>query len=144
MESEQWKEPTDDQKKIVALTAQLEQLKKSNKSNRRNNSNRNRNNNNNNRSGNDKSNEIGNNQSSSKKTPWYWQPPKEGEPQSKKIKDKTYYWCPNHGKTGKWVRHQPKDCKATGQTQNVDKDKDKDKPNLQVNSLAAVMDEDDF
>ena len=149
VENETWKEPTAEQKKIVALSAQLEQLKKKARTQRQSNNqgNSERSNNNNAQSGNNNNSVNRNRNNSNKKTPWYYQAPKEGEPNTKDVNNKTYYWCPNHGKQGKWVRHKPTECKATGQknnNSNNQKDDNADKPSLKVNSLAAVVDNDDF
>ena len=149
VESDLWKQPTSDQKKIVALTAQIAQLKKTNKATQdrqQSNSNRNRNQNNNsndNKPNDGSNNNNNNNRNTNKKTPWYLTPPKDNEPHEKKVGEKTYYWCPNHGKTGKWVRHKPSECKAAKETDNKD-----NKPKLQVNHMAVTStasdEEDDF
>ena len=151
VESEQWKEPTAEQKKIVALTAQLEQMKKQNRTTRQGSNTNTTNNqsnqqgNRNNRQTNQSNNNNRNGNNRNKRTPWYYQPPKEGEPSTKTVNEKTYYWCPNHGKSGKWVRHKPTECKATGDTKDKNTNNEStDKPTLKVNSLAAVIDNDDF
>ena len=122
VESEQWMEPTTEEKKIVALTAQIAQLKKQKKKNNQNSTqNNNGNNNNNNNSGSSNSETNNQNQqrgNSSKKTPWYWVAPKTGEPHTKKVGEKEYHWCPHHGKQGKWVRHNPSECKAKDKSKN--------------------------
>ena len=58
-------------------------------------------------------------QKKSKHKEWQFKKP-EGSQREKKVKVKisgeekevTYYWCPNHGEHGMWVRHKPADCKA--------------------------------
>lgn len=92
VESERWKEPTKEEKKIVALTAELTQLKKKKTNNKG-------------KKEKDKDNQTKMNQK--KKEPWYLMTPKEGEPHTKMVKNKEYHWCPNHATNGKWVRHKP-------------------------------------
>ena len=147
VEKDLWKEPTSDEKKIVALTAQIAQLKKQkqrqSKGGQGGGNNRNEKTPTGKGSGSD-SGKLGD----EKKTPWYWVAPKNGEPNSKKVGDKTYYWCPNHGKGGKWVRHKPKDCKTKKgrkeSNNNNNNDNSSGSPSLQVNSMAAEVPEDDF
>lgn len=134
LEAGKWKEETEEQKKIIALTAQLEQLKKVTiKSNK----------------GKDKKHD-GKNKSGKNtptkgdKIPWYLTPPKDGKKSIQKN-DKTYYWCPNHGKEGKWVRHKPEECKAkTENNKDTAADnKTKEEAKLKVANLALELDSDD-
>ena len=149
VESKQWMEPTTEEKKIVALTAQIAQLKKQKKKNNQNSTqNNNGNNNNDNNSGSSNSETNNRNQqrgNSSKKTPWYWVAPKTGEPHTKKVGEKEYHWCPHHGKQGKWVRHNPSECKAKDKSKNQGQGQETSgQPSLQVNSMAAEVPDDDF
>ena len=133
LEAGKWKEETDEQKKIIALTAQLEQLKKvttkpdKGKDKKR-----------------DWKNKSGKDtKTKSEKTPWYLTPPKDGKKSINKN-DKTYYWCPNHGQEGKWVRHKPAECKAKneGNKTPVTETQGED-AKLKVANLALQLDSDD-
>ena len=136
-----WKAQTPDQKKIIALTAKIEDLQKSktyhpsklNKddSNQKAKSNKN---------GSD------NNENKKKRVPWYFVKPKDGET-TKKHKDKTYYWCKNHGRDGKWVMHKPSECKGRDYRPPNNGGGNNNQPNLQVTSMVADLsarDADDF
>jgi len=43
------------------------------------------------------------------KEAWRLVPPKEGDPKSRKVGEKTYHWCHNHQA---WVIHKPSDCRG--------------------------------
>ena len=54
----------------------------------------------------------------SKYKDWQFKKPEGNDFREKKVKQKIggeekevlYYWCPNHGKEGMWVRHKPAKC----------------------------------
>ena len=101
LERGDWKNPTEAEKKIVALTAQLEQLQKEKKNNLKKYKKEEK------KSKNDKV----TNKGKDTKVKWWLIEPKTGEPKIMKKNNKDYHWCPNHEEKGKWVRHHPKDCK---------------------------------
>ena len=115
VESGQFKEPTAADQKIVALTAQLNSYKSKATNSKKDYK----------KPDGKKFNKKDSNKKdfSSKKgkDPWYFVPPKASEPKSKKVNDKTYHWCKNHGREGKWVIHEPKDCNAGNNNKNSDK-----------------------
>jgi len=99
-EAGKWKAPSDEESKILALTAELNKLKK--------------------KSGNTskdikKKNVTSNNKKTGRfpKPKWMSEPPKSGESKTKTVDKKTYHWCPNHES---WTRHHPSECKGKGHT----------------------------
>jgi hypothetical protein len=109
-----WQAPSHEEEQIMALTAQLKDLKDHKLSGKENN---------------DTSNakaagkvSRGKNKGKGRRTPgdnstdkyaWKLVPPGTGEPKTKKVNDKEYHFCNNHndGK-GAWVLHNPKKCHA--------------------------------
>ena len=78
--------------------------------------------------------------SKSKKKPypeWKTIPPGSGEPKSKKVNDRQYYWCthPSHGK-GLWCAHKPEVHENDDQTK-----KNPPKANVEA-AMAAFLDDD--
>jgi hypothetical protein len=124
LESGDWKAQTNEQKKIVALTQQVQSLQSVQKPSA------------------DKRKpkaDANDAKGSGKgKTPWYFVGPKEGEQPTKENNGKKYHWCLNHGEKGKWVIHAPADCHAG------DKNTGKSKtPTLQVSGYPSVADQDE-
>ena len=119
-EDNTWGKPTDEQEKIVAMTAEINSLKKQR------------------RGVADKPNKTATKdkkpaakkmkeQKKTKETTkkksqdkWAWKnkPPKENDNKEdnafmKSFKSKKYYWCTNHNNgAGMWTLHHPKDCEA--------------------------------
>jgi hypothetical protein len=56
------------------------------------------------------------NRSHEKSTDWSWEkiPPGEGEPKTKKLKGRMYYWCTNHKL---WCLHKLSECKLKAESQ---------------------------
>ena len=138
-----WKQPTDQDKQIVALTAQLEKLQKS-KNNKRDGKKDDKDN----KTGKGKENKKNNKKNKDNK----WRPPDKDEKQPRTIDGKEYWYCPNHGKDNKnprWVKHKPEACnnKPTEEDKNKEKnekkDKEGDKNHMKVASMAVVYDDDD-
>ena len=96
--SNEWNAPTEDQKKILALEAEIEKMKKKKMNPQK-------------FKGKSKDNDNGKNDRKSNKNDatWGWKktPPKDGQ-KTKKFRDKTYHWCPHHKL---WCLHKPEDCK---------------------------------
>jgi hypothetical protein len=103
-----WAKPTPDQERIVALETKFNDYKKKHPSSS-----------NNTGSGKGKNNKSakgkkgkGNNKSNSNNTSdqaWRTKPPKNNERhKSKKVDDRTYWWCPHHKS---WCMHKAKDCR---------------------------------
>ena len=99
-----WMAQSEDQKKIVALEAQVSKLQKSKAS----------------------ANKPGKTMAKPKskkaakanapknkedRPKWMFVPPRSGESHEKVVDGKKYYWCPKHKA---WVRHRPEDCKGVG------------------------------
>ena len=134
-----WQSPDDKDERLIALEAQVKQLKnqrgkvtpkgevKINKP---------------------KGKEIKN--KSKDRPAWLTVPPKAGEPRKKMVDgdSKPWYWCPKHEA---WVRHTPQECKGKEfqpKTQASKKDikdtKTKAKETLTVSkALTAIMEADD-
>jgi hypothetical protein len=98
-----WARPSRDQEKIVVLEAQLKSLSvKPNKG----------------KKGKDSTGkEDGKNYSYEPEQAWKWEPPTDGAPKVKTVKNAKFHWCPNHQHRltkawGMWSRHQPSECKA--------------------------------
>ena len=146
VESGRWKEQTADQKKLVALAAQVAHFKKqANKSNGGNNGGG---------DGKGKGKQGDGNDGGKKK---------EGKPKKKKEwaewkvtnkdnkktmtrKDTLYYWCIHHndGK-GLWVTHKPEDCNMAKKKkkQQEEKDSKTNEPTLKVKGMAAILSDDE-
>ena len=98
-----WNKPSPEKEQILALTAELKNLRSKGHE----------------RGGKrDKNKKDGKNRrdkKNKKRVPkWKTTPPKDGESTTKKIKGKTFYWCPAHQE---WVNHRPEDCKGIGTPQ---------------------------
>jgi hypothetical protein len=151
IENGNWMQQTDDQKRIVAMAAQIQALETkkattTKKSDARKTFN--------------KKNDHGRNKNTKKtsnsKYAWLYEAPKSGQPKEKDIKGVKWYWCPHHGEAGKWVKHTLADCKVRKEKEegktNSSKAKDRDnKPPeatanpMQVAGMVAVYpDDDDF
>jgi hypothetical protein len=78
------------------------------------------------------------------KPPWMVKPPAEGEPKSKIVNKKEYFWCPNHLAYG---RHTPAECRGKGykvpKEANKTDDKDKAKARTIAEALAAIIDDEE-
>ena len=105
LEAGVWLQPTPEQKQIVALSAELDKMKKKRNDKQR--------------GSKTKEDESGANEGKKRnsKNPktykkgypeWKLQPPDPGNPQKKTVKDKVFHWCPHHQL---WTKHEPKDCK---------------------------------
>lgn len=83
-----------------------------------------------------------------KKDPPAWMKvaPKDGEPKSKTVDDKTFYWCENHDA---WVRHKPSECQGINfRGGGAKKDQDKKaganvNKKMKLNKALASVEEDD-
>jgi len=71
---------------------------------------------------------------------WMTKAPKEGQPTTKKVDDKTYHWCEGNGGKGgpghgpRWVIHDPADCKTRKAIKN---EKEKEESKTPPNSESA-------
>jgi hypothetical protein len=99
-----WLEPTAAEKQVIALVAKLEAQQKQfnkqqNKSNNKNGKGK----------GKKQGNKEGNKSDGKNKYPdWKKQAPTGSESTTKKVKNKTYYWCPHHKL---WTAHKGSECK---------------------------------
>jgi hypothetical protein len=101
VEAKEWKAPSPEQEKIIALEAAIKKLTiKQPKANPTSNS-PNVNQKKNSKSG----------SSDRSKPQWMTKAPTTGSPQSKTVDGKEYFWCPKHKA---WGRHKAKDCKGVG------------------------------
>jgi hypothetical protein len=96
----EWMQPDDEQRTILALKAEISQMKVRSKNKRQHD-----------HSG-------GRQPKSSSSISWKDIPPKEGEPKKKKFKGKTYYWCYNHKQ---WTIHKPEECRLKGKRAEEDR-----------------------
>lgn len=111
-----WNAKSVEQEQIVALSAELKQLKDTNLklaksvtsqvSGNRRNGNQQQRSNNQNRNRNNRSGNKSNNKGKRRNDKWAWKkvPPKDNEPQSKSVNGKTYHWCDEHLL---WTLHHP-------------------------------------
>jgi hypothetical protein len=96
--SKKWQAPTAEEEQIVALVAQVEQLKQGTAKKK-------------------KSGEKGGEKQRKQrrdddpKYAWKLVKPKHGEPLTKDVNGKTYHWCPKHTA---WVLHDPGACRLEG------------------------------
>lgn len=130
-----WMAQSDDQKKIVALEAQVSKLQNKFKSAP---------------TGTDTSGKETNNQSRTgkdkkfQKPEWMTQKPNENEEKEKEVNNKIYYWCPTHKA---WTRHKPEECKglshrpSTSNSEKAREDSTEDVGRRLVRALAAVAEE---
>lgn len=138
-------QPTDDQKKILALTAQLAKIDKGGAKKT------------NNKEGNSKkkgkkpfdskstkSNKDKSKSSSGSKVnypEWKTKPPSASEPKTKVVKDRTYHWCKYHNL---WTAHAPSDCDKGKQEANAGDSNTDGGSNLRIDrNLQAIVDEDE-
>jgi hypothetical protein len=141
VESTRWNQPSDEEKRIVALTAQLDAFKKVNakpgnkdkkggKTDKK-----------------EKSNSKGGDMGAPEYPDWKVKPPGKGEKHAMRKDKKTFFWCPNHnaGK-GLWVVHKPSDCnnqpKGDGDPSNK-RPEGKPKQLTVAKALQAIMEHDD-
>ena len=129
-----WKLQTPEEKEIIALTAEIANLKK--KANKNPNAKKGKKG--------KKSDEKGN------KNKWYLK-----NPDNKKTivrNKKTYHWCVHHGENGKWVLHHCDQCKVAKKKAKEDSDDspktndqgDKEKQTkLKVSALQSILEEED-
>ena len=117
-ENGQWCQKTNEEETIIALQAQVKTLmahknKKSGDKDKK-----------------DKKKADKKGDKKKKKEPPAWTKvaPKDGEPKSKTVDDKTFYWCETHEA---WVRHLPKDCQGINFRGGGPK-KDQDKKQVQT------------
>ena len=129
-----WKLQTPEEKKIIALTAEIANLKK--KANKNPNAKKGKKG----KKSDDKANQ----------NKWYIK-----NPDNKKTivrNKKTYHWCVHHGENGKWVLHHPDQCKLAKKKAKEDSDDspktnnqgDKEKKTkLKVLALQSILEEED-
>lgn len=140
LESELWKQPTAADRKIVALTAQLQKLGNPDTD-----------------KDTPKTGYTGKKKfpDGDKDPKWFLTPPKAGEQPKKQKGGKDWWWCPNHAEKGKWVRHEPTACEQPKREDKVPPTADKKEQEkkeqdaetrLKIKTLAALLDSegDDF
>lgn len=105
LEAGVWLQPTPEQKQIVALSAELDKMKK-----KRNDKQRGSKTKEDESGANDEKKRKSKNHKVSKKgyPDWKLQPPNSGDPETKTVKDKIFHWCPHHKL---WTKHKPDECK---------------------------------
>ena len=122
-EENAWGKPTEDQEKIVAMTAEINSLKKECKSNTASKPTKPKPMN---KTQTAKKSQAKKTKDQKKKTSdkWAWKskPPKDSESKEnneyvKTFEGKKYYWCSNHNDgAGMWTLHHPNDCEASTNT----------------------------
>lgn len=148
-------QPTEDQKKIVALTAKIEKLGKANKANNRTNGSGKggKNGNTNPEKANKSGSKSDSNATGAKRqyeTPeWKLKAPKSGESKTKKVKGRTYHWCKYHKM---WCIHKESQCSKgktgandqSGGNNNTQDTSEQSGGNLQIDrNMQAVIEEDE-
>lgn len=75
---------------------------------------------------------------------WKKKPPKEGEPTSKKVQDKMWYWCLDHLA---WVMHEPSECRLakerTSNNRSTPNQQRRTSLNQAVNAILEHLNDDD-
>jgi hypothetical protein len=122
-ETTAWKKGSEKDERIMALTARLEKLEAKKKETKE-----------------KKNKKQSRKEQKGRKPKWVNNPPKAGEPKTKKVDGKTYYWCPAHKA---WVQHSPEDCrlKATpsGDKKNTTNDGASDAQLRFAKALATII-----
>lgn len=142
-----WQAPSHEEEQIMALTAQIKDLKDSKSTGKENRDTSNA------KAAGSKSNR-GRNKGKVKRTPgdeptdkyaWKLIPPGSGDPKTKKVNDKEYHFCTNHndGK-GAWVLHNPTNCHAskTNNTSGAGNAQHSSKALTLAKALQAIQEED--
>jgi hypothetical protein len=145
-ESGMWLQKTADQKRIVALTAQMltwnkDKLQKKKTDDKKGTSKDARN----------KGKKIQKGKKPEGKADWFTTPPGMGQPKDKDVNGKDYHWCIHHGTGGKWVHHLPADCEVKKQLEAKGKfpvadnlvSTGKSSGQMKVTGMVAVYPEDD-
>jgi hypothetical protein len=116
----EWMQPDDDQRTILALQTQVQELRAKSKFSQPKGKHTNRR----------QTKESGSDE-------WAWKkiPPKEGESRIKVYKGKTYYWCRNHLQ---WVLHKPSECRLKSDNKSSESKK-KGKNSLKMRVYQAAM-----
>ena len=128
VEAKEWQAPTPEEQKIVALNSEIASLKRkiTNETKRV-----------------DGKTERGNNKKFEMEA-WMKEPPKDGEPKTKTIKNKEWHWCKWHER---WTRHRPDECRlnAKNQTATATAVEAKDTRALQVQqaTVGLIVDSED-
>ena len=118
-ETTMWKKGSDKDAQIIALTARLETLESKKKVTKE-----------------KKANKQGQKDIKAKKPQWFNNPPKPGEPKSRKVEGKTYFWCPAHKA---WVQHSPEECRLKNAKKEETKQKTTEKTSNSTLRLATAL-----
>lgn len=97
----QWNTPSEQEEKILALEAKVKKLEsqRSKKSTQNQQSGK----------GGASTDQAPSNRASSRYEPWMFEPPKDGEPDTKLVGTKPFWWCTKHKK---WCRHTTEGCQG--------------------------------
>jgi hypothetical protein len=140
-----WQAPSADEAQIIALKAELQDIKANNKAGKGKE-------NAGNTDGNHVGKKIGNktkkSDNANNKYAWKLVPPATGEPKTKVVNEKEYHFCPNHNEEkGAWVLHNPNQCNASklsGSTSSKQPGKQANKALALSKALQAIQEEDDY
>ena len=138
-----WMLKDETQQQLIALTAQLQQIKSNKpKTSATNAGTPNHRNKGKGKSTSHRTNNINNN----KDNKWAWKSvkPKTGQAHSKTVDNKHYHWCPHHNK---WTLHKPSECRLNPNVKEQLADKPKDSSNADPSAavgLSAIFAEDPF
>ena len=103
--SDTWQAPSAEEEQIIALTAQISDLRKETS----NHAEREKGKKSTSKKGNDG--KKANKAKIAEKYAWKLVPPARGEPTTKEVNKKTYHFCPHHNnESGAWVIHHPSKC----------------------------------
>jgi hypothetical protein len=98
-----WLQQNEDQKRIVAMAAQIQSLEKSKTTTIKKDGKKGAAS-----SKNPKKNKKDKNSKKNAKFAWKYEAPKTGQPNKKETKGTKWYFCPHHGDHGMWVKHPPR------------------------------------
>ena len=126
VEAKEWKAPTPEEQKIVALNSEIATLKrKIGKANP------------------DKQKANANTNKRFELEAWMTKPPQEGDPKTKTVKNKEWHWCEWHEK---WTRHHPDECRKNpkNRTATAEVEEQQDEKALQVQqaTIGLMVDSD--
>jgi hypothetical protein len=108
MQTNQWNAPSREEEQIIALSAQVQELKKTASTLNRKKA----------KPKTDRSkNPPRTKRSNEDKFAWKLIPPKAGEERTKQVNEKTYHWCKKHKA---WTLHSPQECRLKEESSNED------------------------
>ena len=138
MEDGEWRQPSEQDKQILALTAALNKLQnKSTKKSTKSDSGTGKKKDTTKKE--EKSTDDGKKKKKREYPDWKLKAPADGEPKTKKVQERTYHWCKYHKM---WTAHKESDCqKGSGNDQSNNNNSNQSR--LQLNATMATIAERD-